>query len=586
VNRAVLLVSVAIAFSACEPIVAQPVLQSARNLCSESECDRYVQSSARPTCTGLGRCEVAGNPEYSYVLAISVPDGSFYAPGRTFLVRSRDFRGDLDRCPSPSCFLVPQFVEVNGAYRVGPEVGAQIGYPLVGPVSLPVRVTLFPEIVLDDGTRREAADVGLPSLPAFGEPLGPSADGATIRFQMFVPFGLYRREVHPTRPFESQFPPLVGALDVGIDGFRGAQNTFPFFSDTFAVGTPPTALDDPTGASHTALVKRAAGLDGFHTYLRDRRTERRLSSLRPLIGTEDAVRLDTLGQNGPDGALREGIDIVVTPDERWIAMPTLVDRILAGAGFRLDYPDLPAPVSVSGQVDAEGAAPGSVTLVSTRIDVSTPTSSDLTYRTVLRTDAAGRFATVLPPGNYEAFVEPDDAAFAKTRISVSVSASDRTLVLRTARRGAVSGKVRIADGRALGNAEVLWAPAVSRRSAAPAWSAPRPGRTRTDDEGRFALPLDEGDYDVTVIPAPGTGFPRFVAPRRPVGPNDATLDDFVVPAPTRVSLSMKSPDGQAIARAVVRAFAYVASGGTYVEVGQTMSDTAGQFELLLGPLPK
>jgi hypothetical protein len=49
---------------------------------------------------------------------------------------------------------------------------------------------------------------------------------------------------------------------------------------------------------------------------------------------------------------------------------------------------------------------------------------------------------------------------------------------------------------------------------------------------------------------------------------------------------MKALGGQPVVRAVVRAFAFVSADVGYVEVGQALSDTSGQFELLLGPLPK
>lgn len=569
-------------FAACQPIEPRPLPEGPQNSCDVSACDNYEPSSAaRPSCSGSGRCEVSGKPEYPFVLAISVPDSSFFASGRTFLLRSQDLRGNSDTCVAPACFLLPPLVEVGGEYRVAGSTPALVGYPLSGTDVLPARVAYFPAIALDDGTLRDAGEVGLPSAPLFADTV-PTAAGT--RFLAFAPFGQYLREAMPTRPFDAAFPPVVGPVSVTVEGVR--ERIIPFFTDSFAVGAPPSSLDDPSGSAHTAFVKRAAGLDGFYTYLRDRKTERRLSSLRPLAGLDAAVRLDTVGQNGPAGALREGIDIVVMPDARWVGMPTLVDRILAGAGFRLEYPDLPSPVSVTGQVDAEGAAAAQVTFVSTRIDVRTPTPSDLVYRTTVRTDAEGRFATVLPPGNYDAFVEPDDRAFAKTRVSTGISATERVVVLRAPRKGVVSGKVRIADGRALSNADVLWGPSVSRRSLSTPWLSPRPGRARTDAEGRYSVALDEGDYDVTVVPQAGSGFPRFVAPRRPVGPNDATLDDLVIVAPTRVAFTMLSPGVQAIGRAVVRAFAFVPSLSGFVEVGQALSDTRGQFELLLGPLPK
>lgn len=585
--RAVLFVAVAVA---CSPIVGEPVSDAPKNACDVSPCERYQQQSrATPTCTTAGRCEVAGKPDYLYVLAISVPESSFFAPGRSFLLRSQDFRGDGTRCPSATCIALPPIIEVSGEYMVTSLAAQQLGYPMRSEY-LPARVAYFPEIVLEDGTRREASEVGLPSNPTFATLLAATSSLPT-RFLSFVPSGPFQRVALPAPPFDDAFPPTTDSLNVIPEGAR--EDIIPYFTDRFVVGRSPP-LDDPTGESHTAVVKRRAGLDGFYTYLRDRRSERRISSFRALSGTEASVRLDTVGENTPGGALRDGIDIVVMPDERWVGVPTLRDRILAGVGFRLDYPDLPPPIGIAGTVVGDSPVAAQVTFVSTGIEVKGGAPSlQLLYRATVRTDANGRFSTVLPPGTYDAFVEPEDdaRAFGKTRVSITVSSTvsstRKDFLLRAPRKGVVSGKVRISDGRALANAEVLWAPSSVRRASPSPWESPRPGRANTDGDGRFSVALDEGEYDLTVVPEPQTGFPRFVAPRRPVGPNDVSLEDLVVFAPSRVSFTIKPPGGPAkVARAVVRAFAYVSAASGYVEIGQSLTDAEGQFELLLGPLPK
>ncbi len=575
---------VGVAFAAaCAPIAGTPASQAPRNACDRAPCEAYRQPGAKPICTNEGRCEVAGRPPYPYVLAVAIPGSSFFAPNRTLLLRSQELRGEGASCPSVSCIALPPLVEVSGAFQVSSDVADQVGYGLgPGPHVLPARAVFYREILLDDGARVEATDVGLPAQPLFAEQLPPDPEAVpTLSFRAFAPPGLYRRAALPESPYDAAFPPLNTALSVRVEG---TDRRVPYFRDAFVLGTTPNGLDDPSGESRTAQVKRAAGLEGFVTYLRDRKTERRVSPVRPLAGAQASVRLDTVAENGAAGSLRDGIDIVVAPSSGWVAVPTLVDRILAGAGLRLDYPALPPPAAVSGRVVGEAGVVAQIAFVSTAITtLDGAPSSSLGYSAAVRTDASGRFATVLPPGTYDAFVTPQ--GLAQSRQSVTVQGAGVEVTLRVRRKGVVSGMVRLSDGRVVAIAEVEWAPSQARR--APAWAAPRAARTVTDDLGAFAVALDEGEYDLSVQPEAQSGFPRVVSLGRPVGPDDATIEELTIVAPTRVAWTVKDPSGLApIVRAVVRAFAYVPTAGQYVEVGAALTDSAGQFEMLLGPLPR
>lgn len=569
--------------TSCDPVVGSPLTNAPKNQCgNESDvgaCERYTQSpiTAKPDCSGQGRCITNGDPRYlSYVLVVSTPSTSFLSPSQTFLVPASIARkaGEI---------TLPNQVEVDGAYRATNETSSLVGSPFngPGPHALPVRPVYFPMIDLDDGTRVEARDVGLPESPTFAE--GQYGGLGAVSFRAFLPAGPYRRVVAPLAPYSRAFPPVSTDLRVAVTEGSGV------FADLVTVGEGATVLDDPTSDSHTAKVKREAGLEGFVVFLRDRKTQRVLSSVRPLTGTEASARLDTIGENGPDGTLREGVEIVVAPDPGWVGVPTLVDRILAGAGFRLVYPALPPATVVEGNLTGEGPVEGEVTFESTGIEVVGGTvSSSLVYRTRVHTDAFGHFVTVLPPGNYQAYAEPRDfeKAFGKARSSVIVRGQRTDLVFPTRRKGKVLGKVRLADGRPLAHAEVLAGPSAASRSTRSAAEAPRPTRTLTEGDGSFVLALDEGEYDLVVLPEPGTGFPRLVSLGRPVGPTGANLEDLVVFAPFDLSSAIKDSFGRAIARALVRAFAYVSDTTGFVEVGQSLTDTNGRFEMLVGPIPK
>ena len=582
-RRALRPVGLAVAFmvaASCAPITGSPISSAPRNTCESGPCERYDQPGPRPSCTGAGRCEVAGRPEYPYVLVVAIPGTSFFAPNQTMLLRSQDLRGGPS-CPAASCISLPPIIDVSGAYRVSREAAALVGLDLGADTrALPAQTVFFPEIVLDDGARVEASDVGLPAQPVFADALpGPG-------YRAFLPAGPFRRVAYPSPPLDAALPPVASAVSVRVDT---VQNKIPLFSDSFEVGRAPTGLDDPSGESRTAQVRRAGGLDGFVAYLRDRKTERRVSSARALSGAVAQVRLDTVAENGTGGALRDGIDIVVAPSPRWLAVPTLVDRIIAGAGLRLVYPDLPPPTPVVARVVASiGGVAARVSFESATIETSDGTAtSSLSYRATVRTDPDGRLATVLPPGTYDVFVEPEDAArtLGKARQSVTVRGASAEVELRVRPKGRVSGRVRLSDGRPLANAQLEWSPSAAKRPTT--GLTPRPARTSTDDLGAFSVPLDEGEYDLAVSPEPLTGFPRRGSRGRPGGPNDATLEDVVVFAPTRLAWTIKDPGGPApIVRAVVRAFGYVASEAAYVEVGSALTDTTGSFEMLVGPLPK
>ena len=60
----------------------------------------------------------------------------------------------------------------------------------------------------------------------------------------------------------------------------------------------------------------------------------------------------------------------------------------------------------------------------------------------MRTDPDGRLATVLPPGPYDVFVEPEDAARAlgAARQSVTVRGGSAELDLRVRPKAPVSGR--------------------------------------------------------------------------------------------------------------------------------------------------
>lgn len=588
----------------CDPIVAKPLSSAPTNVCSAHPCDLYEPGArVRARCGTEDRCEIPGRLEVPYWIVVHVPETSYFAPGTTFVLSSEALTKTPDpsnrsRCTPPQCLVLPSLRQIRGTYSVSREASTYLGYALddgaykVRPdtgeryLDIPVRARL--ESVGPDDAETYPR---LPLSPMFAASAMYERGSAMImQYTRFLPPGRYARVLYPEPPFDAYFPPAYSP---------GEVITADEFADDFRLGTKHP-LDDVAcdehgcigGDARVAIVKRAEGLAGWRAWLSDRRSARRLSTVRPLSGTEATVRLDTSGEG--DG-LGDDVEAVVAPPEGWTAVPRLVTPLFGGQGLKnLAYPSIPPPVSVSGVVAEPGGAEGGRVLgyaagVAFESDALATSSGEpttlLRYATSVSTDDKGRFSTVLPPGAYRAIIEPaEGTAFAKTSQMVVVERGPTAFTLRPPPRALVHGRAVLTDERALGEATVLAIPDEPVDGVTP---RPRPGRTETDLDGGFAMELDPGSYVVSVIPKAGTGFPR-VAVRTgvPVGSTEAPdlrLPDVRVPAPTRVSFTLRDPSqsGNPIVRAVVRVLASPAGGGPPVEIGSAMTNPDGLVEILL-----
>lgn len=601
VARATLLAGLVVLASSCEPIEPRPLLAAPVNRCP---CDRYEPgASTAARCLSRNRCEIltaGGRPEFPFWIMVHVPDSSIFAPGLTYVLYS-DAQGNpafteppvtpgvLTRCRPPLCLPLAGIVGASGAYRVTRDVSSAVGYPLEQGASIPVRVVYEPI-----GNEYQETFPTLPLDVAFASSrLGKNG----VEFSRAIPAGRYRRAFYPQPPFDAFFPPTVS---------QAHAITSDFFVDVFFLGDT-AKLDDVE--SRTANIKREDGLDGWRAWLVDRPSQRRISVLRTLSGTESTVALYTTGeQRTSGGGLGDDVEAVVAPPPRWTAVPRLVTRLFSGAGLKnLVYPSIPPPVTVAGVVAQPTSDRGDplfgyaarVTFEAESIATNTEPSTLLRYETTVSTDDRGRFATVLPPGTYAATVEPAEGTrYAKRREIVVVDRAVTALTFQPPLRTLVTGRAVLTDGRALSDAELIAIPNTSPEARANStFAEPRPGRARTDDEGRFVLEADPGPLVLSVVPKAGTGFPRVVV--RVDVPSSLTtkemeLPDVRVPAPTRLSFTLRdpSPTGNPIAHAVVRIFATPAAlggGGVApdpVEIGSAMTDSDGFVEILLAQEPR
>jgi hypothetical protein len=232
---------------ACGEIVGAPLSSAPMNSCAADQfpCARYLVTGgqSKPECN-LNRCDF-GRPTYKYTVVVSVPDSSFYAAGRTFVLSSDDFgppSGTAVRgtCIPPLCIPLPELVAAEGTYRVTHDASVAVGLPLDEGTSLPVRVSfipLAPTSTLDVPV--EAADVGFPASDVLmsSRLIRPSSQlpGAVL-YRDTVAVGRYVRILSPEPPYDAFFPPVFTGLGVSDN-----------LVDSFLLGGLKTPLDDPSG---------------------------------------------------------------------------------------------------------------------------------------------------------------------------------------------------------------------------------------------------------------------------------------------------------------------------------------------------
>lgn len=575
---------------ACAPVKGAPRSEAPLNSgCPDvNSCEAYVVPGAKTSATcNAGRCDF-GRPDYPFTVVVNVPTSSFYAPGRTFVLTSADLSAQPGITPSnpncipPQCVSLPDLVAAEGKYRVTSAASRAVGLPLPEGTSLPVRVSFFP---LLEGTQDEAVPLGIPAdalLTSSRLIRSAKEQPLEVSYIDAVSVGRYLRVAYPEAPYDAYFPPAFTQLSVSES-----------FLDEFVLGDPKTPLDDDTdpesGNTRRATVSRAEGLDGWRVWLIDSITQRRISSLHTLAGTTMSVTLHTSGfSQATSRALREGIEVIVAPPESSIAIPRLQSRLINGQGLeQLVVARVPGPASVKGLVaSGEGSTltgiPAKVLFTSTRLRLVDNTLQPLLrYETSVSTDDTGSFVTVLPPGLYDVTIEPAaGTGFAKSRDTFDTSAT-LAKTYRPPPRTVATGRVLLADGRALAEADIL--AIASERVTSTTALKPRPARTRTDREGNFSFEVDQGQYDLVVEPQAGTGFARLVQARS-FGAGAADLGEIQVAPPARLSFKLQDPSqiGNPIVRAVVRVFAEPPGRGPpAVEIGRGMSNDKGECEILL-----
>ncbi len=544
------------------------------NTCPEHSCDAYGASLVKPECTTANRCEVKSAT--SFVLLVNVPNSAYLASGSAFLIDSKsvDTAMDLPRCNHATCIALPPLVGITVEIVISPSLRARYGLTASND-TIPCRVEFTPQV-----------PTGLdPSVvQTIIATTSRNADGRA-HYHVQLPPGFYTLRYMPEPPYDN-VPPIERVVQV-----KGSGELPPTIEE---IGSSAFPLDSIDVTRRTSHVTRTAGLAGFRVWLEDATTKRRISALgmvpaasspaAPLVTAADFL-LDTLGQNDNSGTLRANVNIVVAPPDG-MGLPTIESPITNEFGFTQAYPEVPDSIVLRGTVQGSPGSPeriagAQISFRSTKLERLMPDAS-VDYLTMTRyvtADRDGAYAVTLPRGSYDIDVDPGSLSkYVPSRTRIEVTA-DSSLLLFGREASDVKGTLVIGDGRPFPGTEVVFQPIASALGRA----VPiHPRVFVTDTTGSFAGAVGSGQYDVTFRVPSWTGFPRVLIPSHAVvDANNAGLDASVG-VPGVIGYALYDQTGSnAVGHAVVRAFALTKSGDRYIEMGTTVTDESGRFEVLV-----
>jgi hypothetical protein len=261
-----------------------------------------------------------------------------------------------------------------------------------------------------------------------------------------------------------------------------------------------------------------------------------------------------------------------------------------------------APRHVEGQVLDAHLDPVIASVQIQSADISGDASSTGKYKLETETDEAGVFAADLPPGTYRVIARPTaDPTQAIAEEELVVPAGDGcfcgqsiTVPERSVLRGGVQGPA----GEAMSSAYVVVTPSLASTTRyLDQVLALTPLQPREQSmplqSTSFALPVDPGEYDFSVRPVDGSGYPWLVRSRLSVPAADiaptSDLDPMTVPYPAVLQGVIRDPSGGSLPGTVVRAWVPVkdTSGEGKVvgliQIGETLAGPDGAYVLPLPP---
>jgi hypothetical protein len=296
-----------------------------------------------------------------------------------------------------------------------------------------------------------------------------------------------------------------------------------------------------------------------------------LSTVSTTTSTDDKGAFSVRLAAGPPALVR----IVATPTLPSTQLPSLtLDVATAKLGpansmtANLHVPPLPAPAHITFKVGGVGTSGAMImekaaSCVFTA-DVSDPKATDgvkATYRAMAMTNSLGEVEVDLIPtetGNrvYTVVISPDaQSDLSATTQTVSVApgvgyGKDITLPLRPQ----VSGQVLDPEGRPLSKLMVVPGAATVAQALGPSMLgiAVSPRQTIADSDGRFALRLDRGVWDIGLIPPADAMLPRLWLTNAVLETLDVDVGSVMLPSGVMVHGVVHDSYGQPLPKANVR----------------------------------
>lgn len=233
-----------------------------------------------------------------------------------------------------------------------------------------------------------------------------------------------------------------------------------------------------------------------------------------------------LADDGDGMVFPKSLSIIIRPTDSNVRLPSVQYDDVSLQELDPSSPDLgtfytgdvPDVRSVSGLVLSRSGQPvGNCQLRFSALGIGNGT-----YQITLEADAEGAFSTTLPEGHYTVLAVAGlehDVGLRAQELDVGLDTGSVSVVLDSRLR--LSGRVVDPDGYGV-------AQAVVRASRVTDWNGVDDGVSRSfdtmcDDQGRFELRVDTGNYDLSIVPPTSSGLPRLALNKVLVSTDDVDL---------------------------------------------------------------